>query len=129
MTLNQLQDLTDEELALALVIINDIAPPILPKMTFEPKHLTWFRQEQLIKKFLDVFQKLKPEGHSTYVSLMQKLGVCVQIQQPPPASTETNPQTIETATETTGSAGCSQATSIQPDVNTISGSDASGKST
>jgi hypothetical protein len=103
MTLNQLQDLTDEELALALVIVNEISPPVLPKGPFEPKHLTWFRQEQLIKKFLDVFQKLKPEGHSTYVSLMQKLGVCIQIQKQP-TPIDINPKTTETVAETTSSA-------------------------
>jgi hypothetical protein len=80
MTLDQLYELTPDELALVLVIVNDIAPPASPKMTFEPRHLTWFRHDQLIKKLVDVFPKLKPEGHATYVSLMQKLGVCIQIQ-------------------------------------------------
>lgn len=79
MTLNQLEDLNEDELAMALVIVNHINPPDLPKMTFEPRHLTWFKHDQLIKKLLDAFRKLKPEGHATYTSLMQKLGVCVQI--------------------------------------------------
>ena len=89
MTLNQLYDLTEDELALALVIVYDIAPPVLPKGPFEPRHLTWFRHDHLIKKLVDSFPKLSPEGHATYISLMHKLVVCIQIhkQQPELPST------------------------------------------
>ena len=81
MTLNQLQTLTEEELALALVIVNVIDPPGIPKMEFEPRHLTWFRHDALIQKFLQVFNRLLPEGHATFISLMFKLGVKIEIQQ------------------------------------------------
>jgi len=103
MTRNQLEDLTDEEKALALVIVNDIAPPVLPKMTFEARHLTWFRHDQLIKKFIDVFPRLNPEGRATYVSLMHKLGVCVQIQQPPVCEASSSAAPTGSIAETTGS--------------------------
>jgi len=135
MTLNQLHSLDEQELALALVIVNEIAPPTLPKMTFEPRHLTWFNHEQLIRKFLEIFSKLTPDGHATYVSLMQKLGVCIQIQQHPvpnPNETEaTNPaaETNATTTETTASAGCPPTASIPPDVQNITGSNAAGQPT
>lgn len=120
MTLNQLQDLTEEELALALVIVNEISPPESPKMTFEPRHLTWFKHDALVKKFLGIFNRLKPEGHATYVSLMQKLGVCVEIkQQPSPNDTA--------RTENTGSDQCPQKESILPDVTNVTGSDAAGQ--
>jgi hypothetical protein len=83
MTPNQLETLTDDELEVALYIVNVIAPPAIPVMTFEPQHLTWFKHDSLIKKFLEVFPRLKPERHTTYVSLMQKLGVKVEIKQNP----------------------------------------------
>ena len=58
MTLNQLETLTEDELALALYVVNVIAPLEVPKMTFEPRHLTWFKHDMLIKKLLDSFNKL-----------------------------------------------------------------------
>ena len=118
MTLNQLETLTEDELAVALYIVNVIAPPVAPVMTFEPRHLTWFKHDMLIKKFLEVFPRLKPEGHATYVSLMQKLGVNIVIKQnqnePPRA-------------ENTGSYQCPPTASIQPDVSPVTGSNAEGQ--
>ena len=136
MTLNQLGDLTEEELAMALVIVNEIAPPVLPKGPFEPKHLLWFRHDQLIKKFIDIFPKLKTEGHAIYVTLMQKLGVCIQINQSPApdanraetkACTPTTPP--DPIPEVTGSAGCPPCPSEQIDVTNVTGSDAAGQPT
>ena len=125
MTLNQLDSLDEQELALALVIVNVVAPPASPIMTFEPRHLTWFKHDMLIKKFLDVFPKLKPEGHATYVSLMHKLGVCVQIQPPPGPQ----PSNENQGTETTGSIGCPPSQSLSPDVQNITGSNDTGEPT
>ena len=116
MTLAQLHSLSEEELAMALVIVNHISPPESPKMTFEPRHLTWFKHDMLIKKLLDSFNKLKPEGHATYTSLMQKLGVCVQINQNEPPRTEN-----------TGSDQCPQTSSLPTDGQTVSGSNAPGQ--
>jgi hypothetical protein len=118
MTLNQLNSLTDEELGMALVVVNHISPIESPKMTFEPRHLTWFKHDMLIKKLLDSFNRLKPEGHATYVSLMQKLGVCIQIKQ------HTNEPT---RTENTGSNQCPPTASISTDVQNLSGSNATGQ--
>ena len=118
MTLNQLETLTEDELAVALYIVNVIAPPVAPVMTFEPRHLTWFKHDMLIKKFLEVFPRLKPEGHATYVSLMQKLGVCIQIKQ--------NPNEPPRA-ENTGSNQCPPTASIQSDVSPVTGSNAEGQ--
>ena len=116
MTLNQLEDLTEDELALVLYVVNVIAPLEVPKMQFEPRQLTWFKHDMLIKKLLDSFNKLKPEGHATYTSLMQKLGVCVQIKQNEPPRTEN-----------TGSNQCPQTSSLPTDVQPISGSNAPGQ--
>ena len=118
MTLNQLETLTEDELALVLYVVNVIAPLDVPKMTFEPRHLTWFKHDALIKKLLDSFNRLKPEGHATYVSLMQKLGVCIQIKQ------HVNEPT---RTENTGSNQCPPTASISTDVQNLSGSNATGQ--
>ena len=79
MTLNQLESLTEDELAMVLYIVNVIVPPEAPKMEFEPRHLTWFKHDMLMKKILEVFPKLKPEGHDTYKSLLEKLGMKIEI--------------------------------------------------
>ena len=138
MTLNQLYDLNEDELAMALYVVNVIAPPVVPKMTFEPRHLTWFRHEYLIKKFLDAFPKLNPDGHATYVSLMQKLGVCIQIQQPPSPNENTNEtsssiapstSTEPTPEEVTGSIGCPSSQSLSSDEQNITGSNDAGEPT
>jgi len=85
MTLNQLETLTEDELGLALYVVNVLAPPGSPKTEFGPKNLTWFRRGVLEKKLLDIFPKLKPEGHATYSSLLTKLGIQHEIkyEQPP----------------------------------------------
>lgn len=84
MTLDQLHSLTEDELALCLVVINFIDPPCVPKMEFEPKHLVWFRHNMLIQKLANAFPKLKEEGHSTFLSLMEKLGVKGEIKKQEP---------------------------------------------
>ena len=111
MTLNQLTDLNDDELAMALYIVNVIAPPESPKMEFQPRHLTWFKHDVLIKKFLDSFNRLMPEGHATYVSLMQKLGIKVEIKQTQIPNEKTN---ILPNTGSTPVCGSSDTGSIAP---------------
>ena len=129
MTLNQLQTLSEDETVMALHIINVIAPPGLPKMTFEPRHLTWFKHDLLIKKFIDAFPSIKPEGHATYISLMQKLGVCIQINQNPPPNEPRTNTPIPTTEETTGSIGCPPSQSLSPDVQAVTGSNEQGEPT
>jgi hypothetical protein len=115
MTLAQLESLTEDELALALYVVNVIAPPVVPKMTFEPRHLTWFKHQELINKLLNSFNRLKPEGHATYTSLMQKLGVCIQIKQHEVARTEN-----------TGSNQQAQTPSLPTDGQAVTGSNQAG---
>lgn len=91
MTLNQLQTLTEDELAMALYIVNTISPPGIPPGPFEPRELTWFKHHALIQKFIDSFPKIKPECHTIYKSLMEKLGMKIEIN-PIPQPPET-PQT------------------------------------
>jgi hypothetical protein len=75
MTLNQLQTLTEEELALALYIVNVVEPTELPKMEFKPRHLTWFKRDALLQKFIRAVPKLNPQGFAVLASLFFKLGV------------------------------------------------------
>ena len=93
MTLNQLQSLTEDELAICLYVVNVIDPMTCPKMEFEPRNLTWFRHEFLIRKLVNAFPKLLPEGHATYVSLLAKLGYVFEIPKQPtsPETSSVNP--------------------------------------
>jgi hypothetical protein len=100
MTLNQLQTLTEDELAMALYIVNVIDPLTLPQMEFTPQQLVWFKHDMLIQKLLNAFPRLKPEAFSIYLSLMEKLGVKVEIRQTPQPEL---PTSSSTANETTGS--------------------------
>lgn len=107
MTLTQFESLSFEELALASVIINEINPPeLIEKIDFTPKQLLWFRHDLLIKRILEVFPRLKPEGHAIYSSLLTKLGVQHEIkyEQPPQPVTASAEQNITSSNqEITGS--------------------------
>jgi hypothetical protein len=83
MTLNQLNSLDELELAMALVVVNVIDPMTCPKIEFLPRDLTWFRHEFLIKKLVNAFPKLLPDGYTTYVSLLSKLGYVFEIPKQP----------------------------------------------
>jgi len=79
MTLNQLELLSEDELSMLLYVVNRVDPPCVPKMEFEPRHLTWFKHDQLVQKMLNIFPQLLPEAHPVYVSMMEKLGVKIEI--------------------------------------------------
>lgn len=79
MTLNQLNSLDEQELSMLLYICNVLAPLDIPKIQFEPRQLTWIRHDMLINKLLNSFKSVNLEGHATYISLMQKLGVKIEI--------------------------------------------------
>lgn len=85
MTLNQLNSLTEEELEMALFIVNCLENSS-NKIQYNPQNLTWFKHDAIIKKFLRAFNQLKPEGHSIYVSLMKKLGIHIEINQSSPTN-------------------------------------------
>ena len=93
MTLNQLQSLSEDELAMALYIVNNISPPGIPPLPFDPRELTWFKHNLLVQKFIDSFPRIKPEAHHIYKSLMEKLGMKIEI----------NPVGPVPETQTTGS--------------------------
>ena len=72
----------------------NILQPVRPPIEIPPRGLTWFKHDVLVKKLLDVFQQVKPEYHPLYASLMQKLGVKVEINPIPPPQNETTASNI-----------------------------------
>ena len=93
MTQQQLDSLTEDELAVLFYVVNVVSPMTFPQMEFDLNSIKWFRHDMLIRKLLDSFNRLKPEGHATYTSLLEKLGVKIEIKKhesPPPTSTETS---------------------------------------
>ena len=83
MTLNQLQTLTEDELCLCLFIVNVTFPT--KNIEYDSNNLTWIRHDMLIKKLSDAFPRLKEEAHPIFVSLMEKLGIQVEIKKQEPA--------------------------------------------
>lgn len=78
MTLNQLESLTEDELAMCLYVVNVISPPDIPKVEFTARNLTWFRHDMLVQKLVDATPKVKEEAHDIYFSLLGKLGVKIE---------------------------------------------------
>ena len=85
MTLDQLSSLTEDELALALYVVN-VLFPVEPKIEVPPHGLVWFRPGVLEKKIGDSFPRLKPEYHGLFSSLLNKLGVKHEIRYEQPNS-------------------------------------------
>lgn len=101
MTLNQLETLSEDELAFALYVVNVIDPPCVPKIEFQPRHLTWFQADDLNKKLVNAFPKVLPEGHAVFTSLMQKLGVKIEINKIEPPCPPTQNETSSSAEPST----------------------------
>lgn len=90
MTFQQLHNLTEDELAICLYVVGVLDPVTFPKIEItEPRQLISFRHDALVQKLLNAFPKLKPEAFSIYISLMEKLGVKVEIRVQEPTPNET----------------------------------------
>lgn len=74
MTLNQLESLTEDELAIALYVVNTLRP-VKPPIEIPPRGLTWFKKGMLEQKLVECFNNVNPEAHPIYSSLLSKLGV------------------------------------------------------
>jgi hypothetical protein len=87
MTLYQLESLTEEELGMALYIVNTLKP-LKPSIELPPRGLTWLRKGELEKRLMESFSFIKPEAHPIYSSLLNKLGIQHEIkyEQPPTGS-------------------------------------------
>lgn len=85
MTLDQLQSLTEDELCIALHVVNFIKP-VKPPIEISPIGLTWFRKGFLETKLIESVSWIKPEGLAAYSSLLTKLGIQHEIKQQIPES-------------------------------------------
>jgi hypothetical protein len=83
-----IQSLSDDELGLLLYFVNVVDRPLSHNISFEINDLKFFRKDVLTKKLLDSFNKLTLEGHPTFVSLMEKFGVKVEIKKEEPKKIE-----------------------------------------
>ena len=107
MTLNQLNDLTEEERDICLYAVSVVAPldgPIIE--TLKPIHLTWLKDDVMVQKLIATFPQLLPDAHPIFLSLMKKLGVDGHIQNPPsppPPPPPALPVVPEQNTEQSGS--------------------------
>lgn len=83
MTLDQLHSLTDDELCIALYVVN-VLKPIKPQWELSPRGLTWLKNGVLESKLIESISWVKPEGISAYSSLLTKMGIVHEIKQGPP---------------------------------------------
>jgi hypothetical protein len=90
MTLEQVSSFTEDELAMILYIINHIQPTD-PHMEIPVNGLVWFKKGVVEKKIMDSFQKVKPEYHSLFSSILNKLGIEHEIRYEVPASGSATP--------------------------------------
>ena len=74
-----ISSLSEEELGMLLYFVNIVDRPLSHNIPFEVNDLKFFRKDILTKKLLDSFNKLTPDGHPIFVSLMEKFGVKVEI--------------------------------------------------
>jgi hypothetical protein len=103
-----IQSLNEDEMSLLLYFVNVVGRPLSHNIPFEVNDLKFFRKDILTKKLLDSFNKLTPDGHPIFVSLMEKFGVKVEIKQEEPKKIEEPVLPITSSVE--------QIVSIQPEV-------------
>jgi hypothetical protein len=72
MRIGQLQSLTENELALLLFIVNEVAPTS-PKMEITPNLLLFFKHDALLWTVAQQESKLTDEGKKIFHGLMTKL--------------------------------------------------------
>lgn len=99
MNIVQAESLTDEEMSMVLYILNVVFPLPFPKIEFDSNNVKWHRHDLLMQKLVNAFPRLKPEGHEVYKSMMEKLGVKVEIKQQAPPPAPPVPTSTETSTE------------------------------
>ena len=78
MRIGQLENLTEDELALLLYIVNVIEPLKSTATEITAKQLLWFKHDSLVWKVSQQESKLTPEGKEIFKSLMTKLNTTAQ---------------------------------------------------
>ena len=74
-----INSLSEEEMGMLLYFVNVASRPLSHKIQFEINDLKFFRKDVLAQNLVSSFDKLTPEGHPTFISLMEKFGVKVEI--------------------------------------------------
>ena len=101
-----LDTLSEDEMGFLLYFVNVTSPPLSHNVIYEINHLKFFRQDILVKKLLASFNLISEEGHSTFISMMAKFGVKVDIKKEVPPELPVSQSIIEPITvinEPTGS--------------------------
>lgn len=86
MTLEQFDSLTEDEMAMALYIVNHISPVV--SYEIPPKGLLWFRKGALEARIQAAFPHVLKEAHPVFSSLLNKLGVAHEIRYETPPKKE-----------------------------------------
>lgn len=86
MTLNQLHSLDEPELDMLLYIVNVLFPIESPKIEFDGENLTWIKDGYLNNKLINASQHIKSEYSNVYISLVNKLGLQVELKTEPSGS-------------------------------------------
>jgi len=83
-----INSLSEEEMGMLLYFVNVASRPLSHKIQFEINDLKFFRKDVLAQNLVSSFDKLTPEGHPTFISLMEKFGVKVEIKKEEPKKIE-----------------------------------------
>lgn len=75
MTINQLESLNDDELAMLWFCINKVNPPILKEIELEPVLFTSINHKKLMNRLNQCKVHVKAEHQQVYDGLMGKLNV------------------------------------------------------
>lgn len=75
MKLEQLESLTEDELAMLWFCINKVNPPVLTSVELEPSLFVSIKHKRLMDRILQCAQHVKEEHHAVFTGLVNKLKV------------------------------------------------------
>lgn len=82
-----------------LYICNVLSPLDIPEIQLSVNQLVWLKHGFLINKITGVFPSVKHEYHHIYKSLLEKLGVHIDIKYEQPPTQPTPPVSSSNVTE------------------------------
>ena len=75
MKLEQLESLTEDELAMLWFCINKVNPPVISGIELEPSVFVAIKHKKLMDRILQCAQHVKDEHRSVFAGLVNKLKV------------------------------------------------------
>lgn len=75
MKLQQLESLTEDELAMLWFILNKVNPPVIAGFELEPSLFVSIKHRRLMDRILQCAQHVKEEHHAVFTGLVNKLKV------------------------------------------------------